>query len=400
MRLAAPVDVELEPAVRSRSRASISSASGASSPTQHAARTTARRSRSDRRRRRATIQRSSPAATARPSSEREPVSLGRRSTPSTVASRDAMRDLAAASTSASASRIACSFASMSARGVELERGGDPLGHRVASRSPARPSSTRAAAFSAREEDVGVVREHDHVVGVDGASIASRICPTDGFIVCPPSITIALPSLREDLPVPAALRDRDERDVRRRRLRRCVQLRRAIAPARAAWLCMSPISTRAPRRARPRARGRAPAPARPCGRAPWRPLVARRRAASRRAARAARGARRDRAPRPRRRRPCSSGTPTPRGGSTPRVSSSVDVRDLGQRLARQTVEDPRTISSEPRAARVDDAGLAQLVEQLGRPRDCVLAPRDDPRQALRRPAARARRAARPPRPSRG
>ena len=59
----------------------------------------------------------------------------------------------------------------------------------------------------------------------------------------------------------------------------------------------------------------------------------------------------------------------------------DVGHLGERLARQLVEDAAHELEEPRAARIDDTGLAELVEHLGRPLDGVLAARDDPGERL-------------------
>ena len=53
----------------------------------------------------------------------------------------------------------------------------------------------------------------------------------------------------------------------------------------------------------------------------------------------------------------------------------DARHLRERLAGEAVEDPTEELDEARAARVDDAGLAQLVEHLGRPLHRVLPARD-------------------------
>ena len=83
-----------------------------------------------------------------------------------------------------------------------------------------------------------------------------------------------------------------------------------------------------------------------------------------------------------------------------VSSSVTSGGAGSGSPVEAVEDAAQDLDEPGAARVDDARLAQLVEELGRPRDGVVAARRSPARAPRRPAASARRDAPPPRPSRG
>ena len=142
-------------------------------------------------------------------------------TPSTVASREA-RVISAAVTASIASRIPASFSSA---------------ERVASnaKAPAIPSGTESvaitrtsfvdslAAFSAAKRTLGLFGR-TITCSAFTAVIASRICPTDGFIVWPPSITIAAPSLRRISRLPGPCATATSPTSRRRRLRGRVELR--------------------------------------------------------------------------------------------------------------------------------------------------------------------------------
>ena len=80
-------------------------------------------------------------------------------------------------------------------------------------------------------------------------------------------------------------------------------------------------------------------------------------------------------RPRRRRPCSSGTPTAPGGSRRgRATPSRPALPGAPRPSRRR-PCPRAISTRPGAPGVDDAGVAQDVEHLGRAREGILTSRE-------------------------
>ena len=160
---------------------------------------------------------------------------------------------------------------------------------------------------------------------------------------------------------------DGDDARSRSAAHRARLRASAPRAASVCSCMFAISTRFDR-ADARSRRASARPGRRCGRAPSARSGRRRRAASRRAARAPPRARRCRGRRPRSRTSCSSGSATAPGGSRRRSSSSRAAARPAAARRLTVAAMPRTISSEPGAARVDDARLAQDRELLGRARD--------------------------------
>ena len=134
------------------------------------------------------------------------------STPSTTASRDA-RVISAASTPARAARIASSFASASAAGVERRAPRRSPPGSTSSPRPGRLWSTLRGALGG-EADVRVVRQDDHVLGVGGRDRLEQL--SDRRVRRRSSLDDdRRPLAAEDLVVPAALRDRHERGGGRR-----------------------------------------------------------------------------------------------------------------------------------------------------------------------------------------
>ena len=209
-----------------------------------------------------------------------------------------------------------------------------------------------------------------------ASIAARMSAVDGFIVWPPSITRAAPKLsnRRRLPAPGTtattpvssvrpgsghgareqpllallglpvhVRDLDALDVADGRCRA-----RARAPGSSVWTCtLSALGS-------PTTSSESPS-----GSSSRLEL------------------RRRRAPRPRRRRRCSSGTRESSWwtASTPAsCASSAGASGIGSPASRG--RDAADDLEQAGAARVDDAGLLQHGELLGRPGERVLAARDE------------------------
>ena len=211
-----------------------------------------------------------------------------------------------------------------------------------------------------EADVRVVRQHDHVLGVDRGHALEDL--PDRGVHRLPALDHDLRALAaEDVAVAASLRDCHERRGGVRRLRRGVQLREPALPldglaVHVADLDASGVDDADRASAVERALGLVGVHVHLRDR-----RVARRRAASRRAARGSHAARRGRASSP-------STTKTVQyrySDSSWWIDSSVisvgHVRHLGQRLAGELVEHAADELDQAGAAGVDDARLAELVE---------------------------------------
>ena len=326
-------------------------------------------------------------------SSRPRYSPSRTATPSSSTSREAIVTSPVA-TPASASCIAAAFSSRRALGVERDHRREPGrdrarrhdAHRLRRRArrPARPRGSRSSCSAARRPRSPASPRRRRAMSA-----------VEGFIVWPPSTIRVAPRLsnRRRLPSPATTATTPA--LAPPSGTRCEQPLLALLGLLVHVRDLDPLDRpRAPSRARARRRGRR------CGRAPSARSRRRRRAASRRAARAPPRARPRRAPRPRPRRRCSSGSARAPGGPRRRPSSPAPTGASGSGLARDRRGEPAHDLEQPGAARVDDAGLAQDVEQLRRARERVLAALDERGAAARRRLEVRRAWPRPPRPARG
>ena len=313
--------------------------------------------------------------------------------PSSSASFDAIV-ISPVTTEASASRISCSFSSARAsREVRHDRR-HPCLHR-----PRRDDTGRLRRqlrrLLGREDQVRVVREDDHLLGVV-ASIAPTMSPTDGFLVCPPSMTVSR-RLSKIARLPSPGTDRDDSGLESR-CRHTSDLTEPQLPGNR--LCMHvrdlDLLDHA-RGARERER---------CARVVGVDVHLERRLVADDEQRVADPLERvleldavealaldDEAP-------CSSGTSRAPGGSPRRPAPPSPTSRRRQRLAGGRERHAANDLDEAGTARVDDARLGEDVEQLGRACQRLLsAPQSGPQEPRGRLRALELRP-RPPQPSRG